>query len=425
MQKKLLPLAVAGALALPGLALAQVEVYGTIHMSVNKMKYDAGTDTTGAGGPASVSKWDITSHASNVGVRARESLGGGLSAWAQVETNAAMERSMDKAHVSGIASRNSAVGMQGNFGNVFVGQWTTPWADLDALWGIGTVATFGPITSIIGRRETTGSAPNPNCADTAGGPAGTGGAASGGLGTGVCQSVEGAGGVGHPFWRRISNSLHYQSPVFGGVQVKVAYQTNQDKATSGTVTNADPSMWSASVTWSGMGGRARIGAAFDSHKDFTTIGQSDDGWRVTGGWNFGFVDVGLAYETMTYKTAASDCEAKQYGIQAAVPVGQGAIRAGYSIAKDIEGTYTGAGSCGAAPTAFLDSGDNGAKQLNIGYDYRFSKRTTVGVGYASIDNDANGRFTWSGLSSVQDGQSVTPFPGSDVDIFFVSMIHRF
>ena len=43
MQKKLLGLAVAGALAAPVAALAQVEVYGTIHMSINSMKYGEGT----------------------------------------------------------------------------------------------------------------------------------------------------------------------------------------------------------------------------------------------------------------------------------------------------------------------------------------------------------------------------------------------
>src|SRR5688572_19333090 len=357
MQKKLLTLAVAGALAAPAAALAQVEVYGTIHMSLNKMKYDEGT-----GGVPSVSKWDVASHASNVGVRARESLGGGLTAWAQVETNASMERSNNIAHTSNFASRNSAVGLQGGFGNVFVGQWTTPWADLDALWGIGTVATYGPITSIIGRRETTGVAPNPNCIN---GGSGLGGAAP------VCDSVEAGGGVGHPFWRRISNSVHYQSPVFGGAQAKIAYQTNQDKATTGTT--ADPQLWSGSVTWAGMGGRLRIGAAYDAHKDFTTIGQTDKGWRVTGGWNFGFADIGLAYETMEYKTAGGDCEAKQWGLQAAIPVGQGAIRGAFSQADDIDGTFGGAGTCGTA-----GQGDNGAKQWNLGYDYRFSKRTTVG-----------------------------------------------
>lgn len=408
MQKKLLTLAVAGALGAPAVALAQVEVYGTIHMSLNYMDYGEST----AGAP-SVKKADVASHASNVGVRGRESVGGGLTAWFQVETNASMERSNNVAHTSNFASRNSAVGMQGGWGNLFLGQWTTPWADLDALWGIGTVATYGPITSIIGRRETTGAAPNPNCANT---PAGAvaGGAGAGGGGGGICDSVEGAGGIGHPFWRRISNSVHYQSPVFGGFQFKVAYQANQDKAEAAPgVTAADPWMASTSVTWSGMGGRLRIGAAYDHHKEFTSAGNTDTGYAVKGGFNFGFVDVGAAYEFMEYQAAAGDCEAMQYGVQLAIPIGQGAIRGAYSQADALDGP---AAVCGV---------DNGAKQYNIGYDYRFSKRTQVGVGYAAIDNERGAAFTWSGLSSANNGQSITPSAGTDVKIFFVNMIHRF
>jgi len=411
MQKKLLSLAVAGALAAPAVALAQVEVYGTIAMSLNKMKYGEPT----AAGIGSKSNWDVASHASNVGVRGRENIGGGQTAWFQVETNASMERSNNVAHTSNFASRNSAVGLQGGWGNLFVGQWTTPWADLDALWSVGTVATYGPVTSIIGRRETTGAAPNPNCNNNFSGNGGVGLPALATPTTvalGTCDSVEAAGGVGHPFWRRISNSVFYQSPVFGGAQVKLAYQTNQDKSvvavTGGAV--ADPSMYSASVSWSGMGGRLRIGAAYDGHKDFTTVGQTDKGFRVTGGWNFGVVDVGAAYEQMTYKTAV-DNDATQWGISIAVPIGQGAIRAAYSQADDIE----------AGGTEI----DNGAKQYNIGYDYRFSKRTQVGFGYAHIKNDALAAFTWSGLSSTQNGQAVTPPAGSDVSIFFASVIHRF
>jgi predicted porin len=409
MQKKLLSLAVAGALAAPAVALAQVEVYGTIAMSLNKMKY---SDTVGF---ASKSNWDVASHASNVGVRGRENIGGGQTAWFQVETNASMERSNNVAHTSNFASRNSAVGLQGGWGNFFLGQWTTPWADLDALWSVGTVATYGPVTTIIGRRETTGAAPNPNCNNNF---SGNGGVPLPAVATpttvalGTCDSVEAAGGVGHPFWRRISNSVFYQSPVFGGAQVKLAYQTNQDKAvtvvTGGAV--ADPQMYSAAVSWSGMGGRLRVGAAYDGHKDFTTPGQTDKGWRVTGGWNFGIVDIGAAYEQMTYKTTV-DNDATQWGVAIAIPIGQGAIRAAYSQADDIE----------AGPVTV----DNGAKQYNIGYDYRFSKRTQVGFGYAHIKNDPGARFTWSGLSSVQDGQGVTPPAGSDVSIFFASIVHRF
>ena len=401
MQKKLLGLAVAGALVAPGLALAQVEVYGTIHMSLNKMKYG---ETTGF---PSKSNWDVASHASNVGVRGRENVGGGQTAWFQVETNASMERSNNLAHTSNFASRNSALGMQGAWGNLFVGQWTTPWADLDALWAIGTVATYGPVTSIIGRRETTGAAPNPNCANLSGIGGASGAALQGvAVGTAICDSVEGQGGAGHAFWRRISNSIFYQSPVMGGAQVKLAYQTNQDKTAA-----ADPQMYSASVSWSGMGGRLRVGAAYDGHKDFTTAGQTDKGFRVTGGWNFGFADIGAAYEQMTYKGATGDVDALQWGVALAIPIGQGAIRGSFSQADDLEVAGV------ATPT--------GATQWNLGYDYRFSKRTTVGFGYATIDNESGARFTWSGLSSAQTGQDITPPAGSDVDIFFISMVHRF
>ena len=435
MQKKLLTLAVAGALAAPGLAQAQVEVYGLLGVTFGKWKYGDGT----GGAQPSKSMWDVASNASNIGVRARESLGGGLTGWAQVETNASMERSNNIAHTSNFASRNSAVGLEGSFGNVFAGQWVTPWTDLDALWSVGTVSVWGPSAAIIGRRETTGSAPNPNCANNFSGNGGS--PLPAGLATltttaqPTCESAEGLGGVGHPFFRRISNSIFYYTPVFAGAQVKLAYQTNQDKSTItvGPGGVADPSMYSASVTWSGMGGRARVGAALDGHKDFTNVGKTDTGWKLSGGFNFGVADIGASYETMTYKTATSDCDAKQYVLAFAIPIGQGAIRGAYAIAKDIEGAYTGAqttaftatGSCGAVPTAAAPSNDNGAKQYNIGYDHRLSKRTQVGVGFAKIVNDPGAIFTWSGAPTTQAGQSVNPPAGSDPQSFFVSIIHRF
>ena len=102
---------------------------------------------------------------------------------------------------------------------------------------------LGPITSIIGRRETTGTAPNSELRQrSAVSPARRV----------LCDTVEAAGGVGHAFWRRISNSIFYQSPVFAGVQVKLTYQTNEEKATAPRRTGdtiADPSMWSGSVQW--------------------------------------------------------------------------------------------------------------------------------------------------------------------------------
>ena len=413
MQKKLLTAAVAGALAAPGAALAQVEVYGFISVAVQNYKYSESTS-----GAPSISKWDVSSHGSNYGVRGRENLGGGLTAWFQIEQNAPMERSNNVAITP--ASRNTAVGLQGSWGNFFIGQWTTPWADLESLWSIGSVGGYSPSLSIIGRRETTGAAPNPNCVNghLSGGQApGVGFTVVGGVTSvataTICDTVESTGGVGHPFWRRISQSIFYYSPVFGGAQIKAAFQTNDNKSEAGIpgVVEADPQMWSVAVQWSGMGGRARIGAAYDAHKDFTTPGQTDKGYTVKGGYNFGIVDVGLAYESMTYKIASGDVDAEQYGIAIAIPVGQGAIRGSYSEAKDLE-----------FPTGATDSG---AKEYTIGYDYRFSKRTTVGFGYAKIENDPAAIFTWTGSPPNQTGTGLAPLAGSDPETIFVSVIHRF
>jgi predicted porin len=305
-----------------------------------------------------------------------------------------------------------------------MGQWTTPWADLDALWGIGTVGFWGPVTSIIGRRETTGTAPNPNCINQGGSG---GGAFTAGVP--VCDALEAGGGVGHPFWKRVSNAVFYQSPVFSGFQAKFAYQTNESKAQGNATTNADPSLMSGSVQWAGMGGRARVGVAVDRHKDFTTLGQTDTGYAIKGGFNFGVVDIGLAYEAMTYKcgtqpfgglpalcSTAGDIKAKQYAIAAAVPVGPGSIRSSYAVAKDLTGSVGAAG---------VGIGDTGAKEYNIGYEHRFSKRTNVGIGYAKIDNNQNAQFTWTGAPPIQNGASNTPLFGSDVSTFFISMTHRF
>src|SRR4051794_8764500 len=126
MQKKLLTIAVAGALAAPALAVAQstVEVYGTVNMAFGQFRYSEGTAAPtnsgtaipagvpgGVGPQASVSKWDVANGASNYGLRSRENLGGGLAGWIQIESNAPLERSNDPSW--GPASRNSAIGLQG------------------------------------------------------------------------------------------------------------------------------------------------------------------------------------------------------------------------------------------------------------------------------------------------------------------------
>ncbi len=430
MQKKLLGMAVATALAAPAAAFAQsaVQVYGTAHVSFNSTKYSSATD-----GTAGVSKMQVASHSSNFGIRSSETLGGGMTGWVQYEFNVKMERDNDLPAGNGTA-RNTAIGLRGNFGNVFFGTWETPFAQTFRMWDVGTIGGWGPTTSVFYRREQTASSPSRNC----GNPTGNGGVVLTTTPTSYCYQGDGTSGtapMGYALWRRYQDAVHYESPMFSGFQFKIAYQTNESRSVSGTsatlvssgnaggaVVQENPSSWSASLAWTGMGGKARAFLANMQAKDWTSIGGNDGGVIIGGGYNFGVVDIGAAGYTYTYKgvaagttagiaTPAGDMKVKDYAIGIAIPLGSGKIGASYAVSADpkISGTTI----------------DAGAKMYNIGYEWALSKRTAVGFGYAAIKNDPLQSFTWTGMAPNQTGAAVTDLAGSDPSNIFVSFRHSF
>lgn len=412
MQKKLLGMAVAAALTAPAIALAQstVQVYGTAHMSLNSTKYGAST-----AGSASVRKFAVNSHASNFGIRSSESLGGGLTGWVQYEFNVKMERDNDIA-AGNATTRNTGVGVRGAWGNAYLGTWETPWAQTFRLWDVGGIGGYGPTTSIIGRRETTGSAVSRNCGNAF---QGNSNVTATSIPTAFCYHAESNTTGAYPLWRRYGSAFFYESPMFGGAQVKWAWQPNETKTASGAlnpatgspVTQEDPSSWSASLTWTGMGGNARAFIATMRSDSWTTVDQTDSGFTVGGGYNFGAVNVGATFERYTYKTAGGDSRARQWGIGAAVPVGAGKVGFSIAAARDISG-----GSL---------AGDNGAKMWNLGYEHGLSKRTAIGVGIAKMDNDTAAAFTWTGMAPSHNGVSVGNEAGADITNLFVSVRHSF
>jgi predicted porin len=417
MQKKLLGMAVATALAAPAVALAQVQVYGTANVSFNSTKYGES-----ASGVAGVSKMTVASHASNFGIRSSETLGGGLTGWVQYEFNVKMERDNDLAAGNG-SSRNTAVGIRGGFGNVYFGTWETPFASTFRMWDVGTIGGWGASTSVMYRRESTTSSPSNNCANPPSGQAiFTGGA----LPAAFCYHADGGPNGAYALWRRYGSAVFYDSPMFSGFQFKIGYQPNETKSVAGvtlavqttptatttTTVAENPSSWSASLSWTGMGGNARAFIANMQAKDWTSIGQTDGGFIVGGGYDFGVANVGAAYETYKYKAAASDTKTKEYAVAVAIPMGSGKIGASYVIAKDPVNSVTGAV-------------DAGAKMYNVGYEWALSKRTAVGFGYAAIKNDPGAVFTWTGMAPIQNGVTLTPLAGSDPSNIFVAFRHSF
>src|SRR5512139_1010765 len=120
MKKSLIALAVAGAFAAPAFAATEnVDVYGKLHMSVSV--FSDQQETTLGGVHAGINDVQISSNASRIGFKGAEDLGGGLSAIWQIESGVNLDEQ------SGTwASRNSFVGLKGEWGTAIAGNHDTP-----------------------------------------------------------------------------------------------------------------------------------------------------------------------------------------------------------------------------------------------------------------------------------------------------------
>lgn len=413
MNKKLLAVAVAGALAAPGIALAQasnVQIYGVIDTSVQLNKF-AAPGAAPAAANLDVSKGNVYNGASRWGLRGTEDLGNGLRAFFQLEAGFFSDGRPDPAS-SGSGSgfmggRNSGVGLQGNWGQVIAGIWDAPYKsvmDAGTANASGALTTFG---MIMGNGDTTGSMPSPHC-----GPAfssGTGAAVAAGAtasaGTACGDSQEGSA---TSFHRRLSKTVQYWSPVWSGFQFKIATQMNNYKAPSGALTaanstggaNVDPAFWSYSLSWTG--GPFTAYGGYETHKGFnaTTVSADanvkDTGTLLGGKWDFGQGTVTLQWERLKYGNnagvgaLATDFTLNNWSLGGTFKIGGNGV---------LWGTYSktpGRKDCGSAlqrgsAVAGLDDtcgNSTGANFVALGYDHNMSKRTALYATYGKITNNS-------------------------------------
>src|SRR5690349_8220452 len=212
MNKKLMALAVAGALGAPAAALAQVEIYGRANL---------GVDTYSATGAAAGSAADFKSRtrvfdqSSRLGFRGHEDLGGGLKAIYQIESGV----NIDTGTTSGqggqpntstgtLATRDSYAGLEGGFGRVQFGRL--------ALWYTnGNVEQMTSNLVNIGTPESSGALSK----------------------------------IKQPLTRQ-SNVAMYTSPNFSGANVGVYYVPNSEAAVANA--NTDGNITGLVATYSGI-----------------------------------------------------------------------------------------------------------------------------------------------------------------------------
>jgi len=128
MNKKLLTIAVAVAMAAPMAAMAEATMYGKVRQAVDYVNFD---DSSVAN--ADSDEWRVTDYASRIGVKGSEDLGNGLKAVYKMEWGVQISNGNDgnggefqTSSDQSFTNRNAYVGLAGDWGTFLMGRHDTP-----------------------------------------------------------------------------------------------------------------------------------------------------------------------------------------------------------------------------------------------------------------------------------------------------------
>jgi predicted porin len=356
MNKKVIALAVASALALPLAAKAQtanVTMYGSFRLALES------TDISNVG-----RKTDINSWSSRWGIRGIESLGGGLNGMFHLETGVVLDYPggvvLDGTAVSNqfITVREAWAGLNGGFGTVKMGAGLTPYDDV---FGMDHLLLANGLENM----DSLGGGVNPAMA-------------RGGnfTGFGSVGAVAGSGRTCNSstnFDARYGNSIRYDSPNFSGMYVATQFAFLGENS-SGFKCKG----WDTALVY--KNGPIEAGLGYARHIDFSQY----DGYaaRLHAGYDFGVAKVLGAYERIQLDgNNGSNGTAKTgyYVVGVQVPVGPGLFSVQYG--KRNKGATTSA-------TTVAEVSNGGGKQYSLNYKHGLSKRTYVYTWAARLKADA-------------------------------------
>jgi len=369
MNKKLLAVAVAGALAAPGFAMAQssVTISGILKGSLDQFSIgNANTARTG-----NLSETRVSDHSSRIIFNMTEDLGGGLKAIGQFDlrfnldqtsrltadyTTATTTATMAPS-VNPVSSGNNHVGLAGSWGSVKLGRQDIYYVDtasvLPASAHIGTTAQpiFHSLASMNASRT-------PNLA-----------------------------------W--------YESPRMSGVRGIFAYSTNPIRASGtneaendlgtnsrkggGVYAKLDADIGNANVFYSFVNAKSdytggTMSAAGDSISTTQNVTADQKGRTFGGTYNFGGgLKAGLGFSTEKSISVATGSTTKANAGMASIAYTTAAHTIGYEYTKVGDKSVDGLATAGS-----------NAKGSAFVYDYAFSKRTNIGATYYQLANGSAG-----------------------------------
>lgn len=276
MNKKLLALAIAGALAAPLAAQAEVSIYGVAHVSVDSLDNDGpGLAPDGSAVPDRSGVF-VSSNSSRIGFKGSEDLGAGLKAIWQIENDVRLDEAGGQ-----FASRNSFLGLAGGWGAALFGRHDTP-------------------MKIVGRKvdffgDTIGDSRNI-----------------------TLPTAE----------LRPNNVMAYASPNMSGLQALVAYVPDEG------VDNGDA--FSVNVTYGN--GPLWVGAAYDSHSKGLLGATNDESlWRLAASYEMGAFKVAGMYDNYSDALGISGLDSTAWGLGGAFSMGNNVVKAQYYTIDSFDG----------------------------------------------------------------------------------------
>lgn len=405
-KKKLIAQAIAVAFALPIAAQAQssVTIYGKLYPQINNYSITGasapGTPVstliapiTGAQAP-NLSDTVMESSNSRLGFRGKEDLGGNLKALFQLEMQVGVDSGVGGAS-GALFSRDTFVGLAGDFGTVKLGKMDTVYKNLgDTLSFLGiSSGNFVSLSNILSKH---------------------------GIGSSSASS----------FHLRRDNSLVYESPDMGGFQGLFMYSAGE---VAGNTTSK--SVVSGGVKYEN--GPVYLALAHEVHNDLfggsnninptlanTVAGAANPGatskdraTRVTGQYRFNEdtrVEANIARLQYNESGGAvgkfSSYKTTTWSLAAEHRIGAITLAANYGQA--------GAGDCSRVGGVACNTLGLEGKLLALGSSYALSKRTSLFGIYANLKNAQSSTY-----SNV--GDAPRPKVGADIRQIAVGISHSF
>jgi predicted porin len=392
MQKKLMTLAVAGALGAPLLANAQsVTIYGRGNVGLDNYSATGATLSTGN----LASRMRVFDSGSRLGVRGSENLGGGMDVYFTLETGVNWDAGgqtgqggQTNASTGFPASRDSFVGLRGAWGE-------TSWGRQSIFWSNGLNAQSG--ANYIN-------------------------ASADGILTGHQL-------VAAPVTRQ-SNVMYYVSPRMAGFDVAIAYSPNtQEPATYTGSGQAKGDVWGVGLKYR-LGGLYVQGDWAKNRNKGNVSGITDTGIKLGVSYGYmpgarvAFIAQRLKNENISATTAAAmpagvgavagdDPENKIYVINWEHMFGMEQVLAGFAWSSKAKG-FTG----GEAGTA--------CRSWHLGVKHMMSKRTGLYLTYNAIKNQENAicDYTGGAYTSANPGLGAAN-AGADPRVYALGVMHNF